>query len=266
MLVLAATLVFSGCATSLKSVNMKKEAMGPTPQDSLSLMYCKTYFQERFMGRSIGTAIVFGPLVGAVLWHSIADYEDRTAARLESSEYEKLLGDFDVSDYFFGQLNQNLTSSRYIEFVFTEDADTSQKVLEFVKCDSPRECAIIDETIKERFSCVTALKMAYGMGARQGNEQYGFAKSYRPFIRLVGITRSLDATNEVLWREDILVFGDKRYRGSDGRADRIDREELIITFKDLTSEAITLLLQSLNAEQLADMPILVDTTRADLQF
>jgi len=266
-LVFISTIAFllGGCATSLQSVKMKEGIVEATPRESLSVMYSKTYFQERFMGKSIGTAIVFGPLIGAVLWHYAGDYENKTAARLESSQFEKLLGDFDVSDYFFTQLDQKIIPTKYINLTFTQDINTAQQVLQFIKCDSSKMCVIEDKTIKDRFSCVTALKMAYGLGARQGSEQIGFSKSYRPFIRLIGITKDLN-TNAILWRDDIIVFGNKRYKGSDANADRIDREELVSTFKNLTSQSIALLQRSLNGEELGEMPILVDTTSADLDF
>ena len=265
VLVLAIALLPGGCARSLSAVEIKKEMVGATPRESLSVAYSRTYFQERFMGNSIGAQLLFGPLIGDALWHFSANYEDTTAARLESSPFERLLGDFDVTDYVLSELTQKVTSSKYITFTFTKDLDTAKEVRQFVRSDSSKTYVFENKAIKDRFSCATALKMAYGLGARAGNEQLGFVKSYRPFIRLIGIAKDFD-TNAVLWRADIIVFGEKRYKGSEAKADRIDRQELVLAFKDLTSQAIRLLLRSVNGEELSEMPVLFDTARADLEF
>ncbi|MCB2171051.1 MAG: hypothetical protein KQI78_25625 [Deltaproteobacteria bacterium] len=254
-----------GCVPPQKIVANIDEVIGPPPYSSLSVMYTKSFFQERFMTKSILLDFVFAPSFSQAVWDASGNYEDATGLRLESSKFEQLLGDFDVSDHFFQELNSHIHSNNKFVFTFTEDYDTTEKLLKFIRCNYPSNCSPADSTIQAKFPCGTALKLAYGLGARQGSEQFGFIKTYRPFIRLIGVTK-LFSHNQVIWEEDILVFGKKGYKGNKASADLIDRDELIVSFKYLTSQAIDLLMESLDGNELREMPILVDTNRADLTF
>jgi hypothetical protein len=260
-----ALFAFMGCVAPQKTIENIDEVIGPPPHSCLAVMYTKSFFQERFMSKSIFLDLVFAPSFSQAVWEASGNYEDKTGLRLESSEFEQLLEEFDVSDHFFRQLDVRINSNNKFAFTFTEDFDRSEKLLKFIRCDYPSECNPADKTMQARFPCGTALKIAYGLGARQGSEQFGFTKTYRPFIRLIGKTKIL-SLNQVIWEEDILVFGNKGYRGNKATADQIDRDELISTFKYLTSQAIELLLRSLDGSKLGKMPILVDTNKADLAF
>ena len=260
-----ALFVLIGCVPPQPIVENIDDVIGPPPYNSLSVMYTKSFFQERFMSKSILLDFVFAPSFSQAVWDASGNYEDKTDLRLESSEFEQLLGDFDVSEHFFRQLDVRINSNDKFVFTFTDNYDTSEKLLQFIKCDYPSKCPPADKAIQARFPCTTALKVAYGLGARQGSEQFGFIKTYRPFIRLIGKTKIL-SLNQTIWEEDILVFGYKGYKGHKATTDEIDREELILIFKSLTSQAIDLLVRSLDGGELGEMPILVDTNRVDLTF
>jgi hypothetical protein len=252
----------SCAAPSFESVALKKESLPSNPAQTLAVGFSKSFFQERFMGKSIATAIAFGPLLGGALWQEFGSYDERTGARLESGPFEELLGEFDVVSHFFERLEHRIESSTFLEFTFAKDPELAERVLRQVAAHDPADRAAVAEG---RHGCVTALKLSYGLGARHGGEQFGFTKSYRPFLLLIGLTKRSD-TSEVLWKERVLVFGDTRYRGDAASADRIQREELVASFEALTEQAIDLLIQSLNGEPLPEMPVLVDLTAADLEL
>jgi hypothetical protein len=258
-------LVLGGCASSIQSVQINKDKLSPKPYDALAVGYSKTYFQPRFMGKSIGTGILFGPIIGAALWQGIGNYENKSGTRISSNDYENLLGDFDTTEYFFQQFEQKINSQKYIKFTFTKDVDTANKIISNIKNDGLTIKSISDGITKDGYPCIAAFKVAYGLGARQGNEQIGFRKYYRPFIRIVGSVKNLSAS-EVLWQDSVIVFSDKRYLGSDADADKIESAGLILALKSITNEAIDLLIRSINGEQQKEIPILVDTNNADFEF
>ncbi len=271
-IVLGLTLVCGGCAASLPVVKLDKAASPARPYESLAVGYSKSYFQSRFMGKSIGiitgTAVAFGPMVapiGVALWQGLGNYEERVGARTESNEYEKLLGDFDTTDFFFRQLELKLRSAQHFRFTFTKDVETAAKIVSTIKQSTATEKAIADRMAGRSYSSVAAFKLSYGLGLRQGSEQLGFRKYYRPFVRVVGSIRNLES-NKVIWQDTIIGFSEQRYLGSEADADKIPSGELVSAMKQISTEATDLLLRSLNGDELTDLPVLVDTVNADFEF
>ena len=254
-------LLFGGCTASLPSVQINKDKLSPKPYDALTAVYSNSYFQSRYLGKSIATSLIGGP----ALWVATGKYDNKDGARISSNDYEKLLGDFNTAEYFFRQYEQKVNSSPRIKFIFTKDVETANQIKSNIKSDNSAFKNIADGITKEKYSCIAAFKVSYGLGARQGNEQFGFRKYYRPFILIIGSAKNL-SNNEVLWQDSIIVFGEKRYLGSDADADKIESGELILGLKGIANEAIDLLIRSLNGEQQKDIPILVDATNADYEF
>ncbi len=268
MLLVFTVLVFllGGCMASLQPVQVHPEKFSYQPLDCLTAGYSKTYFQSRFMGKTIGIAVAFGPLIGAALWQGLGNYDNKSGDRLAgNNDYEKLLGNFDTSNYFFQRLEQKLASSKYIKLMFAKDIDTANKIISTIKEQKITENTIDDKATKKSYSCVASIKIAYGLGARMGNEQFGFRKYYRPFIRVVGSAKNL-STHEKVWQDTAVVFSEKRYLGGDADAENISSAELISELKTTTHEAVDLLLRSLNGEQLKELPLLVDTNSNDFEF
>ena len=254
-----------GCAAKFNSVQVKQEFFAAEKCHTVSVVYSKTFFQERFMGKSIGTMLLFGPLIGSAMWQGIGNFEGRNALRLDSSEYEKLLGDFDVSDHFIKQFSRDIHKSRLMNIALTDDSDVAGKVIKAAQSEKPEAEEAFRDISGRGYKCLAAFKVSYGLGARQGGEQFGFAKSYRPFIRVIGTVKNA-ASGEIVWANSLISFGSKRYVGGDANADKIDAEELRSAFRDLTRELIGLTFADMNGEEVPAMPVMVDTTQSDLQF
>ena len=249
--------LLTGCASSLPSVKMKSDQTPGMPLDATAVSYTKTFFQARFMGlRPL--------LVGPALGYAFESFEGRKVQRLQSSDFEKLLDDFDVFEYFNEQLKKRAGDCSTVKLKFSDSPDLASQVIELARCDQKEECISAGKSLSQKTSNIAALKMSYGLGARQGSEQIGFRKYYRPFIRVIGVVKKVPSA-EAIWQSDILVFGD-RYLGDAADADRIPRDELVSSFKMLTTQAIDLLVRSLNGEMLQEMPILADTAASDLKF
>jgi hypothetical protein len=250
--------LLTGCAQSLPSVKMKFDQGKGMPLETTAASYTNTYFQARFMGLK-------PILVGPVLWYAGGSYEGRKSQRIEDSDFEKLLGDFDVFEYFNKELAKHATDTGTVKMQFTESPEVTSRVVNIAKCDNNDECMKAVRSLGATTPNIAAFKMAYGLGSRQGGEQFGFRKYYRPFIRLIGVIKSMPSA-EAIWQTDILVFSDNRYLGSEADADQIPRVQLVSSFKSLTTQVIDLLVRSLNGETLQEMPIMVDTAASDLQF
>ena len=125
---------------------------------------------------------------------------------------------------------------------------------------------LMDYLTEDGLSHALVIKVSYGLGARAGSEQIGFRKSYRPFVQLIGRLRDIE-TGEFIWSDDLIVFGPKPYRGSDANAENLSREELVQTYEQLNAELASLLIASLNGEQVPARPPLVGlSSRMDLSF
>ena len=259
-IVLTFLVFLTGCASSLPSVKLKSDQPPGKPLDATAVTYTNTYFQERFMGLK-------PLLVGPMLWYVAGSYEGRRGQRLQSGDFEKLLGEFDVFEYFNEQLKMRASDSSTIKLKFSDSQqqDLALQVLELARCARKDDCGPAVKSLSEKTPYIAAFKMSYGLGSKQGAEQFGFRKYYRPFIRIIGIVKNIPLV-EVIWQSDILVFGDKRYLGGDADADRIPKDELVSSFKMLTTQSIDLLVRNLNGEMLQEMPILVDNSASDLSF
>jgi len=250
--------LMTGCASSLSSIRMTSDQTLGKPLDATFVSYTNTYFQPRFMGlRPL--------LVGPVLWYAGGSFEGRESQRLQSSDFEKLLAEFNVFEYFDGQLKKRAGETSMVILKFSDSPDLTSKVIEVARCDQKDACTSAAKSLGEATPNIAALKMSYGLGARQGSEQLGFRKYYRPFIRVIGVIKKVPST-ETIWQSDILVFAENRYLGGDADADRIPREELISSFKILATQAIDLLVRSLNGEVLPEMHVMADTAASDLNF
>ena len=124
---------------------------------------------------------------------------------------------------------------------------------------------LTQKNLDDTFSACLALKFSYGIGPRQGNEQMGFVKKSRTYVHVVGVLKKT-GTNETLWRNDLIVFGDQPYTSKTGRPDVVDGKELVESFKSITPKLVDLLVQDLNALPLPEKTILLITSGEDTHF
>lgn len=255
-------LLMSGCAT-VGPVPLGEKTCSPEPCNAVAAAYSTTYFQARYMGKDIGGQL---GLIGALVREALIDYDKKhTAERQNENGFEKRLGDFDTAEYFFQRFEERLADSRRITLTLATDPNALAPIVDFVRAEeSPqRETAAVSGI--EVADSVAALRVAYGLAARAGNEQIGFRKYYRPFIRLNGIVKDA-RTGQVLWRDSVVAFADKRYLGDAADPENVDPADLVSSFKALTPAVIDLVMRSLNGEVLPPMPELVGTDARDLAF
>ena len=214
------------------------------------------------MSKTIG--LRFG-LIGGLMASSLIDYNTRTTARLEANDFEKRLGSFDTSAYFLRNFSERINESQVISIDLVKDTETADRILGVVREKGTPPKSVVNPATGKKYEKVAAFRMAYGLAMRVGPEQFGFAKTYRPFIRLNGVVTDV-STGQVTWRDSVLVFGEKGYKGDDADADRIDPAELIAAFEKLTPQVIDLTLLSLNAKPLPPMPWLNDTSAEDFEY
>lgn len=201
--------------------------------------------------------------MGAAMQYGTQSFESREGARRASSEYEKLLGDFDVSAHFYKQVKENIGKVKLLKIALEEDPQKASLIVPVLTADK-KDDKLLGE-LDKRASCLAAFKLSYGLAAKEGAEQIGFRKYYRPFIRVLGKAK-LIGSNEVIWHNALIAFSEKRYLGDEANADRINKDELIAAFKQLSEEVTDMLVKSLNGEELPKMPVLVGITGADNNF
>lgn len=254
-------ITLAGCATpTFPSVQLKEGSSATGKGKALGVFYSKSFFQERFMGKAITANLILQSWIIDRMWN----WENNKSERMKSSDYEKLLGDFDVTNHFYKLFSTNIPKSKYIKIDLANNAEITNKIIKAIQSDNRENKATIDHDAGQNYSCLAAFKISYGFGTKLG-EHYGFTKTYRPFIRLIGMVKRAD-TGEVVWADSIIAFGNKKYVGSNANADRIDKNELISAFKELSKEVLDLSIKSLNGESLPAMPELIHTTSSDLEF
>ena len=251
--------ILGGCAN--QPIALTPETCSPSPCKVLAVGYSATHFQERFMTRTLGTN--FG-LIGALISASLVDYDKMKGERLAANEFEKRLDAFDTSEYFFRSFPTQLPKSQLVSYDFTKTPETRVAVISGIRATAPF-ANVTDPATGKTYENVGAFRMYYGMGMKVGNEQLGFRKTYRPYIRVIGIVKNLP-NNKILWRDSVTAFGETKYVGGAADAVNIEPAALIATFKKLTPEAIALFSKSLNGAVFEEMPVLHALSDDDFDF
>ena len=255
---IAAVFMFTAC--SLNSVRIQEDVLKEKDRKTSSILYSKSFFQERFMGKEIAQTIAGG----LVLVYLSGDYNKRQGERIGSGDFEKLLNDFDVMRYFDGQFRDNIGRSKILNIEMEKNPERASQIAELIASEKSGDKPM-GKLIKPN-EYVAAFKVSYGIGVRSGSEQIGFRKYYRPFIMLIGRVKHA-GTQQIIWQEYIIAFKDNpRYLGNDASADKIKKEELVSTFKDLTKDVIDMTIRSLNGEKLPEMPEMAGLNKGDGTF
>lgn len=266
LLAVMATAVLAGCAGPLKQkFEPDNKVCGASPCAALGTIYTTSYFQERFLLRHIAGQVVGGAIGGAIAATAPGAQPPQTNPRLEVNDFEKNLGAFDTTQYFSQALQNRLGTLPQLGIKFVEDSTAKEQIQAQVRATSGWAPHVVDPKTGDKLANVAAFRVKYGMGARVGNEQLGFRKSYRPFVQVVGQVRNLP-TGKLAWADMVLVFGPQRFVGSAADADRVNTDELRTTLQALCQEAAALLVKSLSGEQLPEMPEIVDANTTDWEF
>lgn len=266
LLAVIAAGVLAGCAGPLKQkFEPDNKVCGALPCAALGTVYTTSYFQERFLLRHAVGQIVGGAIGGAIAATAPGAQPPQTNPRLEVNDFEKNLGAFDTTQYFSQALKNRLGTLPQVGIAFVEDGAAKEEIQAQVRATSGWAAHVVDPKTGDKHSNVAAFRVKYGMGARVGNEQLGFRKSYRPFVQVVGQVRNLPS-GKLAWADMVLVFGPQRFVGSAADADRVNTDELRTTLQALCQEAADLLAKSLNGEQLPEMPEIADANTTDWEF
>jgi hypothetical protein len=214
--------LLTGCATSLPAVRIRSDQK--SPMQAMTVSFTDTYFQERFI-------LYLQPSYVPVNWYAKGSYEERKNQRLQSNGFEKLLGEFDVFEYFNEQLILRANDSTIVKLNISDISDFAPQIIELAKCDHKDECLPAIKLVSEKTKHIAALKISYGIGARPGPDNFN-SKYYRPFIRVLGVIKNASSA-ETLWQNDILVFGNDRYLGDHANASYIREDPLVSSFKNI---------------------------------
>jgi hypothetical protein len=228
------------------------------PIQALTVSFADTYFQPRWASFTYRSDV-------PVFWYGPEGFSQRFSSRLQSNDFEKMLGEFDVFEYFNDQLNLRASDSKFVKLKLTGASDLVPKIIELAKCKEKDRCSLAVERVSGLTDHIAVLKVSYGIAIRPGPEQFGFTKYYRPFIRVLGILKNSHSV-ETLWQQDICVFGDDRYSGDDSEAYALPRERIISSFKKISSTAIEFLTLSLNGQGLPPMPAPAPSGFSDISF
>lgn len=255
-------------AATAQPIVSKVGTLPPGPKVStVGTVYTKSFFQERYM--QVGKAIAYGLFIGGAyqnaVWRATGKYEGKAPVRQEANAFEALLGDFDVTGHTNVRLRSKITEASRFEITFTDDPAVAETIVELASHEVKPTGEEMQKMLAEGRAALCAVKVSYGLGARAGREQIGFKKTYRPFVRLLGLIRST-SNGDALWSGAVIAWGAKGYKGDEADAKKIQREELVEAFKATTESAVALLIRSLNGESLEPMGELVDETKEDGKF
>ena len=248
----------SGCAgVAVKKI--KPDQVGFTKTCNASMVgYTKSLFQARFASSAIAGQIFLGPLAGQAVWEASASYEKNSVDK-SGNEFEKVLGDFDVASYFFNELESYKSNDGWAKIAISKNGSLNADILSAIRGSQISSFNTHD-------GCVGAIKLSYGLGARFGGEQFGFIKTYRPFILLVSEIRD-SSSNAVMWRDMVLSFSEKAYRGNDADAKNLNRDTLVESFKEVSRVAVSEFYAKLNGTyNVKEPPELVDIAQSDIKM
>jgi hypothetical protein len=263
-------LQLTSCATtkkweSLNTRNLKEN----TKEKTLVTIYTKKLFEARFMDvaatllNASSNAMSQYSYYETGRWTNPAYIEKTTEHRKASSEFEKKLGSFDVLTYFVSSFDKMKDSLNYFVPVFPSDSLQSPMILKQVISGNKNQSDISysREVFNSGAKYISAIKFQYGVGARAGKEQFGMKKTYRPFVRIVGVIKDIN-TNEIIWGNKMTVFSEKAYKGRDEAKEEFDFN-LIKSFKVICDKLSRFLVEDLNGKQYFFPEGLVDYSAND---
>lgn len=262
--VLAAAAAASSAQPITSSVAALPAESGPL--SGTAVVYSKSFLQERYMqvGKSVGYALFIPGVFQQAVWRATGEYEGKTAERQAANAFEALLGEFDVAALVSERLRSRIGEAGRFSFAWAGDAETAEALIALAGASGKPAGPGVERLVAESQQVLGAFKVSYGLGARVGKEQFGFKKTYRPFVRILGVVKRA-STGEQLWHGAVIAWGAEGYKGRP-EAKTTPRDELVASFKAVTEEAVTLLLRSLAGEPLAPMGDLVDETDEDARF
>jgi hypothetical protein len=245
------------------NINQKEKMMGA--------VYSKTYFQSRFMSvKAIVLNVIFPPIGTAVYQKELNKtnklQDSSYIQRISNNEFEKKLDSFDVLSYFFNSFTNLKDSIKFFDIQLTFNQSEHLKLIkQLSESDNKKLDFQYMKILKDSgYSYISAFKFQYGVGARIGKEQLGFTKTYRPFVRIVGLIRNA-STNQVIWGNRIVVFSDKSFKGGD-EAKNATPEDLISAFKDISDKIAKILVDDMNGLNNTSKDLLVDANKKDDLF
>ncbi len=253
------TIAFAGSLDAQPITSRIATLSSDTRLTGTGALYSNSFFQQRFMkvGRTIGYGLFIGGAYQKAVWRATGKYEGKAPVRQEANAFEALLGDFDVTGHTNERLRARIAEAQRFDIKFTDDPAVAEALIGVASSGQKIAAAGGD--------VMAVFKISYGLGARAGREQMGFKKTYRPFVRLLGVVRN-NATGEVLWHGAVIAWGAKGYKGAEADAKKIPPDDLVAAFKTVSDDAISLLIRSLNGESLSPMGELVDETKEDARF
>jgi hypothetical protein len=237
MIAVTIILIAAGCAPRLTAKRITPDQN--FQMQALAVSYTDSYFQPRFQ--------MFWPSHVPTNWHGPGSYDARKAARLGSGNaFEKILGNFDVFEYFNDQFKLRANDSTKVKLNFAVLADVAPRIIALAKCDSKSACEQDIQYVSQTTTHFAAFKVSYGLAMRNGPEQFGFRKVYRPFIRVLGVIKN-SATEKVIWQADMTMYSPSdTYTGGEADAENLSAERLIGSYQHITKILCDLLVDSLN--------------------
>lgn len=268
-LIVLVSIVLTGCGggpyRNFLQVPLQEQYLPETPPDVVVVSYGESFFQGRFMWSNLTVVETIGeiwPTEG--LNEAIYTEDARGALRVKYNAYEKLLGEFDA----FADLNRLLEINRQncdrFELSITTDPGRIVPVINALKHpmirDSTNFAPVLQGTPLDMLKStdspyVLGIKYSYGIGAKVGNEQYGFRKFYRPYAKLIGILIDTE-TGDVVWRNFYLAFSSVGYRGDEADAENLTGPELIKSIKEINERLVRMVIDGLNGEPTPVLPFL----------
>ncbi len=238
---------------------------------TLTTLYSRSYFQVRYMSYAAIASNFIAPMPYMDLKTKIDLNNDLNSIeennrRKKSNDFEKKLGDFSILSYFNKTLSEKQNSIKYFNIDMNFDKIEHDKIIKrIITYDKEKlDNSYTEELNKLNCKYVSAFKIQYGMGARAGGEQFGMVKSYRPYIRLVGLIKDI-SSNEFVWGNKIIVFSEMVYHGRD-HANEALPDDLIEQFKDISIRLAEILIDDLNGLRYTSNEQLVDANFDDDLF
>jgi hypothetical protein len=268
----------TSCATKPTWVPLDKAQIDTrTAANTTASVYELTYGQARYMNVA---AVVVGTLAGIAggtakglannthindgvdkIMEDVGkaiDHMSAADARQESSEFEKKMGEYDVFSDFVERFGARRGDIKYfnIEVIHNELAH-NKIITRLITYDDSRLDKTYSETLlRNGTKHVSAFKFQYGIGARAGGEQFGFTKTYRPYVRIVGLIKDV-GSNRFVWGNKITLFSNTAFAGKD-EARNASRDQLIDAYSLLLGQLVDVIVRDLNGDRFTSNEFLVD--------
>ena len=228
-------------------------------REKTSVLTC-IYSKKGIDVKVMGMGMVLGGAIGGAITSSEIKKNSKDADTTS-------LNGINIKEIFTSRFTALKDSLKYFNFIITKNAEDKINIVNKVATKN-------NKNLNPGFNKVLglngtmhvcAIKFQYGISMRGNSENFGFVKTYRPYVLVKSVIKDL-TTNKNVWGNTITLFSNRiAYKGK-GEIEKADIAALTEEYKILCNRASEILIQDMDGKRYESKDLLVAPDGSDNTF